>query len=32
MNIIIQISEIQIPMQMLNSMGISPEDRDACWR
>ena len=23
---------IQIPMQMLNQMGISPEDWDACWR
>jgi hypothetical protein len=23
---------IQIPMQMLNSMGISPEDWDTCWR
>ena len=23
---------IQIPNQMLNSMGISPEDWDACWR
>jgi hypothetical protein len=23
---------IQIPMQMLNAMGISMEDWDACWR
>ena len=23
---------IQIPMQMLNSMGISLEDWDACWK
>ena len=23
---------IQIPMQLLNSMGISLEDWDACWR
>jgi hypothetical protein len=23
---------IQIPMQMLNQMGISLEDWDACWK
>ena len=23
---------IQIPNQMLNSIGISPEDWDSCWR
>jgi hypothetical protein len=25
-------TNIQIPMQLLNSMGISMEDWDACWR
>jgi hypothetical protein len=23
---------VQIPNQMLNQMGISPEDWDSCWK